>query len=70
MNQLLRGVGVTLVLGGFGHFVGVLHLYATAGMPDVNRVLLDAWIGEAQIVGGSLYLAAFERCAPARRGRG
>jgi hypothetical protein len=41
-----------------GHTVGVLHLYMTAGVPDANRVLLDVWVAEAQLLGGGLYLAA------------
>ena len=48
-----------LVLGGLAHSAGVLHLYVTQGVPDANRVLLDVWIAEAQILGGGLYLAAW-----------
>ena len=51
-------MGVVLVLGGLGHSGGVIHLYATAGVPDANRVLLDIWIAEAHFVSGGLYLAA------------
>jgi hypothetical protein len=47
------------MLGGLGHSAGVIHLYATSGVPDANRVLLDIWIAEAQLVAGGLYLAAF-----------
>lgn len=59
MSQLLRTLGVILVLGGLGHSLGVIHLYVTQGVPDVNRVLLDAWVAESQILGGGLYVAAF-----------
>jgi hypothetical protein len=59
VSQLLRTFGVVLVLGGLGHSLGVVHLYVTEGVPDVNRVLLDVWVAEAQIVGGGLYVAAF-----------
>ena len=38
--------------------MGITHLYLTEGVPDANRVLLDVWIGEAQVLGGVLYLAA------------
>ena len=55
MKQLLGLLGVTLMLGGVGHSVGVAHLYITQGMPDVNRVLLDAWVAEAQIIGDGMY---------------
>lgn len=58
MNQLLRGLGIVLLLGGLGHSAGVLHLYLPAGFPEANRVLLDVWVAEAQLLGGGLYLAA------------
>jgi hypothetical protein len=59
MSQLLRAFGVILLLGGLGHSFGVIRLYATHGVPEVNRVLLDVWVADAQIVAGVLYLAAF-----------
>jgi hypothetical protein len=59
VGQLLSVLGVTMVLGGLGHSVGVVHLYNTGGVPDLNRVLLDVWVAEAQIIGGGLYFAAF-----------
>ncbi len=59
MSQLLRALGLILVLGGLGHSIGVIHFYLTRGVPDANRVLLDTWVAEAQIIGGGLYLAAF-----------
>lgn len=59
VSQLLRALGIILMLGGLGHTVGVIHLYVTHGIPDVNRVLLDVWVAEAQILGGGLYFAAF-----------
>ena len=58
MTRLLACTGVVLVLGGLGHSGGVIHLYATAGVPEANRVLLDIWIGEAQLLSGGLYVAA------------
>lgn len=58
VNQLLRGLGIVLLLGGLGHSAGVLHLYLTAGFPEANRILLDVWVAEAQLLGGGLYLAA------------
>src|SRR5689334_19395897 len=57
--QLLRALGVSLLLGGLGHSLGVIHLYVTRGVPDVDRVLLDTWVAEAQVIGGGLYVAAF-----------
>ncbi len=59
MGRLLRMLGVVLMLGGLAHSAGVAHLYVTGGVPDLNRVLLDAWVAEAQLVGGALYLVAF-----------
>jgi hypothetical protein len=59
MSQLLRMLGVVLVLGGLAHSTGVAHLYLTSGVPDFNRVLLDTWVAEAHIVGGALYFVAF-----------
>ena len=59
MSQLLPALGVILMLGGLGHSIGVIHLYITEGLPDADRVLLDVWVAEAQILGGGLYLAAF-----------
>jgi hypothetical protein len=59
VSQLLRALGVILVLGGVGHSIGVIHLYVTRGVPDVNRVLLDTWVAEAQLIGDGLYVAAF-----------
>jgi hypothetical protein len=56
--RLLSVSGVVLVAGGLGHSAGVIQLYATAGFPDANRVLLDLWIAEAQLLSGALYIAA------------
>jgi hypothetical protein len=58
VTHLLKTFGIILMLGGLGHSAGVLHFYAAAGVPDADRVLLDVWIAEAQLLGGSLYLAA------------
>jgi peptidoglycan/LPS O-acetylase OafA/YrhL len=60
MTQLLRMLGIVLVLGGLAHSAGVVHLYVSSGIPDANRVLLDVWIAQAQLLGGGLYLAAFQ----------
>jgi hypothetical protein len=59
VSRLLLALGVILILGGLGHFAGIIHLYITQGVPEVNRVLLDAWVGEAQVIAGGLYLASF-----------
>ena len=61
LSRVLFVLGVVLVLGGVSHSIGVLLFYATAGVPDANRVLLDIWIAEAQLLGGGLYLAAFRK---------
>ena len=49
------------MLGGIAHSLGVTHLYVTKGLPDLNRVRLDVWIAEAQIVGGVLLLIGRKR---------
>lgn len=59
VSQLLRALALSLLLGGLGHSIGVIHFYVTHGVPEANRVLLDTWVAEAQIIGGGLYLAAF-----------
>ncbi len=51
-------LGVALVLGGVAHTAGVTRLYVTQGVPDANRVLLDIWIAQAQLLSGGLYVAA------------
>ena len=48
------------------HSAGVAHFYMTAGVPGANRVLLDIWIAEGLLLGGSLYLAA---CNASRAGQ-
>ena len=68
-TRLLAILGWTLLLGGAGHFAGVARLYLAQGVPTADRVLLDVWIGQAQLLGGALYLAAWRasrRGAPAR----
>jgi hypothetical protein len=61
MITLLGALGVVLLLGGIGRSGGVLRLYANAGLPDANRVLVDIWVGEAQLIAGALFLTAFRR---------
>jgi len=61
LPRVLFVLGVVLVLGGVSHSIGVVLFYATAGVPDANRVLLDIWIAEAQLLGDGLYLAAFRK---------
>jgi hypothetical protein len=61
MTRFLGVLGLILFLGGIGHSIGVLHLYITAGLPDANRILVDIWVAEVQLLGGALYLAAFRR---------
>lgn len=70
MSKLLLVLGMILILGGVGHFAGVAHLYVTQGIPEINRVLLHAWVGEAQILAGALYVASFRafRAGSAWRG--
>ena len=70
MFPLIRALGVVLVLGGLAHSAGVARLYATAGVPDANRVLLDVWIAQAQLLSGALYIAAARSARAGREWRG
>ncbi|HEV3139476.1 MAG TPA: hypothetical protein VGY57_03115 [Vicinamibacterales bacterium] len=66
MIRLLWALGIVLLLGALAHSAGVANLYATKGVPDANRVLLDVWIAQAQLLAGGLYIAA---ARSARAGR-
>jgi hypothetical protein len=66
VNRFLKIFGIVLLLSGLAHSVGVAHFYRTAGVPGANRVLLDIWIAEGLLLGGSLYLAA---CRASRAGQ-
>lgn len=63
-KSLRFALGCVLVLGGLAHSAGVLHLYVAKGLPDANRILLDAWIAEAQLCGGALFVASTRTTAP------
>jgi hypothetical protein len=69
MIQLIRALGTVLLLGGLAHSAGVARLYATTGVPDANRVLLDVWIAQAQLLSGALYFAAGRRARAGRQWR-
>jgi hypothetical protein len=60
-NRQLLILGSILILGGVAHSLGVARLYLTHGVPHANRVLLDAWIAEAQIFGGILFVIGARR---------
>ncbi len=66
VNRFLKAFGIILLLSGLAHAAGVARFYLTAGVPDANRVLLDVWVAEGLLLGGSLYLAA---CAASRTGQ-
>jgi hypothetical protein len=66
MTRTLQILGIVLLLGGVAHSAGVARLYATQGVPDANRVLLDIWIAQVQLLSGGLYLVAARN---ARAGR-
>ena len=66
VNRLLKTFGIILLLGGLGHTIGVFRFYLTASVPEADRVLLDVWIAEAQLLGGGLFLAA---CSASRAGK-
>jgi uncharacterized membrane protein HdeD (DUF308 family) len=59
MNRIIPALGSVLVLGGLAHFYGVTRLYLSEGLPDANRILLDVWIGETQVVAGAFYITAY-----------
>jgi hypothetical protein len=61
MRRFLRIFGFVLLLGGLGHTEGIVQHYLREGVPDWNRVLLDIWIGQAQLLGGALYFLASHR---------
>ena len=58
---MLRALAIVLLLGGIGHSGGSAYLYATTGVPEANRVLLDLWVAEVHLLAGGLYLAASSR---------
>ena len=58
MHRFLKSFGIVLLLSGLAHSAGVARFYLIAGVPDANRVLLDFWVAEGLLLGGSLYLAA------------
>jgi hypothetical protein len=66
VNRFLKIFGIVLLVSGLAHSGGVVHFYLTAGVPVANRVLLDVWIAEGLLLGGSLYLAA---CRASRAGQ-
>ena len=58
MTKVLKVLGITLLLGGLGHTVGIVRFYLTSGIPEANRVMVDLWVAEAQLLAGGLYLSA------------
>ena len=69
MQQFLKIFGIVLLLSGLAHSAGVAHFYMTAGVPGANRVLLDVWLAEGLLLGGSLYLAACNASRASRPSR-
>ena len=57
--RLLLTLGVVLMGGGLAHTLGVIYFYVTEGVPAADRVLIAAWVAQAQLLGGGLYLAAY-----------
>ena len=58
---MLRALAIVLLLGGIGHSGGIAYFYATTGVPEANRVLLDLWVAEVHLFAGGLYLVASSR---------
>ena len=67
--RLILLLGLTLIAGGIGHLFGVTRLYWTSGVPDMNRTLLDLWVGQAQLAGGAFYVAAARAAGRGREWR-
>jgi hypothetical protein len=63
-RKLCAVFGVVLLLGGTAHTFGVSRLYLVKGVPDLNRILLDLWIAEAQLIAGALFLIGSRRSNP------
>jgi hypothetical protein len=55
---MLKVLGITLLVGGLGHTAGVARLYLTSGVPEANRVMVDLWVAESQLLAGGLYFSA------------
>jgi len=58
MTKMLKVLGITLLLGGLGHTIGIARLYLTSGVPEATRVMVDLWVAEAQLLSGGLYFVA------------
>ena len=69
LTRLILVLGVTLIAGGIGHLFGVARLYLASGWPDMTRLLVDLWVGQAQIAGGAFYVAAWRAAARGREWR-
>jgi hypothetical protein len=41
VRTMPRALAIVLLLGGIGHSGGIAYFYATTGVPEANRVLLD-----------------------------
>ena len=67
--RLIFLLGLTLVAGGLGHLFGVARLYLASGLPDMNRILIDLWVGQAQLAGGAFYVAAWRAAGRGREWR-
>lgn len=70
MIHFLGILGIVLLLGGAAHSAGVLRLYVTSGVPEANRVIVDVWVAQAQLLGGGVYLAAFRAARSGTTWRG
>jgi hypothetical protein len=58
MIRLMWWLGLVLLVGAIAHSAGVVRLYLTASVPEANRVLLDVWVAQAQLLAGALYVVA------------
>lgn len=67
--RLILLLGLTLIAGGLGHLFGVTRLYLDKGLPDMSRILIDLWVGHAQLAGGAFYVAAARAAGRGREWR-
>jgi hypothetical protein len=58
---MLAAFGVVLILGGLAHSAGVAYLYASEGVPAIERMLVAVWVAEAQLTAGAFYVTASRR---------
>jgi hypothetical protein len=69
MVRFLGVFGAVLVLGSLGHSLGIARLYLSAGVPSIDRVVIDLWVAEAQLMSGVAFICAARALARGRSWR-